>query len=122
MQRLALLACPLLMFSPPALSADLDGHRERDVVIERAPPRVVERTRIIERHHYHQAPPVYIEPRAYYAPRVYEETYYDRPYASLCLRGSGAPALLRGHYRCTGITTSRGGKHPTAHEPSEPAS
>jgi hypothetical protein len=80
MQRLALLAIPLLLFSPPALSADLDGYRERDVVIERAPPRVVERTRIIERHHYHQAAPVYIEPRAYYAPRVYEETYYDRPY------------------------------------------
>ena len=44
MQRLALLAIPLLLFSPPALSADLDGYRERDVVIERAPPRVVERT------------------------------------------------------------------------------
>ncbi len=80
MQRLALLLVPLLLFSPPALSADLDRYREREVVIERAPPRVVERTRIIERLHYHQAAPLYVEPRAYYAPRVYEETYYDRPY------------------------------------------
>ena len=94
MQRLALLAIPMLLFSHPALSADLDGYRERDVVIERAPPRVVERTRIIERHHYHQAAPVYIEPRAYYAPRVYEETYYDRPSSSLRLRRLLAPAAL----------------------------
>lgn len=73
MKRLALLAIPLLLFSSPARSADLYGYEE-------APPRVVERTRIIERHYYHQAAPVYVEPRAYYEPRVYHETYYDRPY------------------------------------------
>jgi len=82
MQRLALLAIPLLVVSTPALSADLDGpvYRERDVVIERAPPRVVERERIIVRDHYYEPAPVYIEPRAYYAPPAYVDTYYDRPY------------------------------------------
>ena len=82
MQRLALLAIPLLVVSTPALSADLDGpvYRERDVVIERTPPRVVERERVIVRDHYYEPAPVYTEPRAYYAPPVYVDNYYDRPY------------------------------------------
>ena len=66
MKRLALLAIPLLLFTSPARSADLGGYED-------SPPRVV------ERHYYHQAAPVYVEPRAYYEPRVYQETYYDRP-------------------------------------------
>ena len=72
MQRLALLSLPLLLISTPAVSADLYG----------APPRVVERERIIER--YYERAPAYTERRAYveepevyYEPRVH--TYYDRP-------------------------------------------
>ena len=59
MKRLALLSSSVMLLATPAASADLDGpvYRERDVVIERpAPPRVVERERIIE-HHHHYAPP-----------------------------------------------------------------
>ena len=67
MKRFAFLAFPLLCFSGPALSADLDGpvYRERDTVIERPlPPRVVEK-RIIE-HHYYEPAPLY-ERRIYTA-------------------------------------------------------
>ena len=83
MRRLGLIAIPFLSFSTPALSADLDGpyYRERDVVIERpAPPRVVERERIVERHYY---PSTYYGERrvfsGYYEPRAYG--YYGRPYS-----------------------------------------
>jgi hypothetical protein len=79
MQRLALLSIALPLLSTPAVSADLDGP------VDRAPP-VVERERIIERHHYYEPPPAYVErrvlvdePDIYDEPRVY--TYYDRPYA-----------------------------------------
>ena len=89
MKSLALLSLPLLCLSTPAVSADLGPYdSERDVVIERpAPPRVIERERIIEYHHYYEPAPVYtervyVEPRAYaYPPRVYApEVYYARPY------------------------------------------
>lgn len=74
MKRLALLSMPLL-FSTPALSADLDGpaYRERDVVIERdAPP-----PRVVEHYHYYVPAPVYSE-RVYDEPRIYR--HYDRPF------------------------------------------
>ena len=105
MQRLALLAIPLLVVSTPALSADLDGpmYRERDVVIERAPPRVVERERIIVRDHYYEPAPVYTEPRAYYAPPAYVDTYYDRPYAAATL----TPAIGVPGISTAGTITSR---------------
>ena len=109
MQRLALLAIPLLVVSTPALSADLDGpvYRERDVVIERAPPRVVERERIIVRDHYYEPAPVYIEPRAYYAPPAYVDTYYDRPYRrGYAYAGYWAPGTSAVG---TGITTIAAG-------------
>ena len=87
MRRLALFSLPVLILATPALSADLDGYRERDVVIERPAPRIIERERIIEHHHHHyQHAPVYTERRVYvephyYAPRVYaDDTYYDRPH------------------------------------------
>jgi hypothetical protein len=89
MKSLALFCLPLLSLCTPAFGADLDPYySERDTVIERpAPPRVVERERIIERHYYEPAP-VYRERRVYvetpgyaYAPRVYApDIYYDRPY------------------------------------------
>ena len=89
MKRLALVSLPFFCFCTPAIGADLGPYySERDAVIERpAPPRVVERERIIERHYYEPAP-VYTERRVYvetpgyaYAPRVYApEIYYDRPY------------------------------------------
>ena len=84
MNRLALLAIPLLSLPTAPIAADLDGpgYSERDVVIEHpAPPRVVERERIIERHYYEPAPVyreerVYVEPRVVYGPRYYDEAYY----------------------------------------------
>jgi hypothetical protein len=88
MNRLALFSLPLLSLCTPAFGADLGPYySERDTLIERpAPPRVVERERIIERHYYEPAP-VYTERRVYvetpgyaYAPRVYApDIYYDRP-------------------------------------------
>ena len=90
MKRLGLLAIPLLCLSTPAGSADLYGpvYRERDVVIERpAPPRVIERERIVERHYYYPPAPAYAERRIYSEPRVYhhspayEDAYYVRPYS-----------------------------------------
>jgi hypothetical protein len=83
MKRLGLLAIPLLCLSTPAGSADLYGpvYRERDVVIERpAPPRVIERERI-----------VYSEPRVYHHSPAYEDAYDVRPY-------SHAYAGWRPHY------------------------
>ena len=84
MKLLALIPVSLLVLAMPATAADLDGpttYRERDVVIERpAPPRVIERERIIE-HHY--APPIVEERQVYVEPRVYEPreyVYVDRPY------------------------------------------
>ena len=88
MRRLALFSLPLLILSTPALSADLDGpiYRERDVVIERPAPRIIERERIVEHHHHHYEAPrvynerrVYVEPR-YYASRNYDDAYAGRPY------------------------------------------
>jgi hypothetical protein len=89
MRQLMLVSIPLLALATPAFSADLDGpiYRERDVVIERSVPRVVERERIIEHHHHYAPAPVYTErriyaePRVYYPPRAYAGyTYYDEPY------------------------------------------
>jgi hypothetical protein len=100
MKRLGLLAIPLLCLSTPAGSADLYGpvYRERDVVIERpAPPRVIERERIVERHYYYPPAPAYAERRVYSEPRVYhhspayEDAYDVRPY-------SHAYAGWRPHY------------------------
>ena len=86
MKTLTLLPLSALLFATPAASADLDGpvYRERDYGYERpAPPRIVERERIIE-HHYHYTPPptvyrerrVYVQPEVYYRPREY--AYYDK--------------------------------------------
>ena len=89
MRCLALLAIPLLSLATPAAAADLGPYYpDRQTYIERPePPRIVERERIIERRYYEPAPvyrePVYVEPRAYYAPRVYRDAYYyPRPYAA----------------------------------------
>ena len=74
MRRLALFSLPLLILSTPALSADLDGpfYRDRDVVIERPAPRVIERERIVEHHHHHyESVPVYTQRRVYAEPRYY---------------------------------------------------
>lgn len=87
MKRVALMLLPLLV-GTPALGADLGPYySERERAIEEpAPPRVVERERIIERHYYQPVPvyreqPVYVEPREYvYAPRVYEPHVHYRPY------------------------------------------
>lgn len=89
MKRLALVSLPLLSLCTPAIGADLGPYySERDTVIERpAPPRVVERERIIERRYYEPAPVyterrVYVEPGYAYAPRIYApDVYYDRPYS-----------------------------------------
>jgi hypothetical protein len=86
MRRLALFTTPLLALSTSALSADLDGpvYRERDVVIERPAPRIIERERIVEHHHHHYQPvPVYQERRVYVEPRYYasEDVFYARPRA-----------------------------------------
>ena len=86
MRRLSFLAIPLLLLSTPASSADLDGpvYRERDVVIERPAPRIVERERVIEHHHHYVPAPVYTErriyaePRVFYRPRVY--AYHYKPF------------------------------------------
>ena len=86
MNKLALLAVPLLGFATPAVAADLGPYPERESYYERpTPPTVVERERIIERRYYEPAPVyerrVYVEPPVYYAPPVYADTYYARPYA-----------------------------------------
>jgi len=93
MKRFAFLVFPLLCLSGPAISADLDGpvYRERETVIERPlPPRIVEK-RVIEHHYYEPVPVyerrIYTEPRAYYAPRVYDEAYYARPYRAHAYAG-----------------------------------
>jgi hypothetical protein len=86
MSRLALTFLTALAFSTPAICADLGPYpRHETYYDEPAPPPVV-RERIIERHYYpapYYAEPrvVYPEPRVYYAPRVYADTYYPRPYA-----------------------------------------
>lgn len=68
--------------------------------------RMVERERIIERHYYQPAP-VYIGPRAYYAPPVYQETYYARPYRHLYVyAGFRRPHFFGGYHRWHGITTT----------------
>ena len=111
MRRLALFSVPLLVFSTPAVTADLDGpvYRERAVVIERPAPRIIERERIVEHHHHHYQPaPVYTarrvhaEPR-YYTPRVYDEdAYYVRPrgyryaHAGWWRRGTSSRAVITG--------------------------
>jgi hypothetical protein len=77
--RLAFLSIPFVLLSTPAVSADLDGS------VDRSPPPVVERERVIERYEYYEPPPVVVErhiyveePEVYYEPRIH--TYYDRPY------------------------------------------
>jgi hypothetical protein len=86
MKPLALLPLSALLLATPAASADLDGPVYRDYGYERpAPPRVVERERIIEHHHHHYARPptvyrerrVYVEPEVYYRP-AREYAYYDK--------------------------------------------
>jgi hypothetical protein len=84
MKPLVLLPLSLLLFSAPAVAADLDRplYGEREYIESPLPPRVVERERIIEHHHHHYAPaPVYrerryVEPEVYYRPRR-EYAYYD---------------------------------------------
>jgi hypothetical protein len=68
--------------SPTLSAADLDGpyYRERDAVVERPAPVVVERERIIERRYYPPQEEVYVAP-TYYAPRYYAPYPYSYPYA-----------------------------------------
>ena len=98
MKRFAFLLFPLLCFSGPAISADLDGpvYRERETVIERPlPPRIVEK-RVIEHHYYEPVPVyerrIYTEPRAYYAPRVYAPR--PRVWAMMQPAGTASPAPM----------------------------
>ena len=78
---------PSCAFARPLLAPISAPTTESHTVIERpAPPRVVERERIIE-HHYYERGTVYRERRVYvetpayaYAPRIYApEVYNDRP-------------------------------------------
>ena len=79
MRSLVLAAIPMLAFVSPAFSADLDGpvYPDRYTIERPLPPKIVERERIIEHHHYYEPAPqrrVYIEqePRVYaYVPRIY---------------------------------------------------
>jgi hypothetical protein len=84
MQSVSLLPVSLLaaigsVVATPTFAADLDdlAYSQRDVVIERPAPRVVERERIIERHYYY-------EPRGridetHVAPRTYAPSAYAVP-------------------------------------------
>jgi hypothetical protein len=88
MNRLALLALPVLTLATPAMSGDYYGRYPRESIYYYRPaPQVLVRERIIERHYYTPAPAYrervyYKPPFAYYPPRrVYAYDYRPRYYA-----------------------------------------
>jgi len=121
MKPLALLPLSALLLATPAASADLDGPVYRDYGYERsAPPRVVERDRIVEHHHHHHH---YAPPRPFIASgaSMWSRRSITGPLVStptstntaMRMPAGGVPAISSLGTTGTGSTTAMVGDRPS---------